>query len=63
MGTAFAPGPLFFTDGQGAYHLRLNMVAHPAEIIAEGMRRLAAAWRALAANYQPLDTAPTTPFL
>ncbi len=63
MGAAFAPGPLFFTDGQGAYHLRLNMVAHPPEIIAEGLQRLGAAWQTLAADYQPLDTAPTTPFL
>ncbi|HEC22490.1 MAG TPA: PLP-dependent aminotransferase family protein [Chloroflexi bacterium] len=63
-GVAFAMGPLFYTDGQGAYHLRLNMVAYPPDTIEEGVRRLGAAWRELAAGYQPPErTLSTTPVL
>jgi DNA-binding transcriptional MocR family regulator len=51
MGVAFAPGPLFHTDGQGSHTLRLNMVAHPPQVIGEGIRRLALAWNELAAGY------------
>lgn len=52
-GVAFAPGPLFYLDGRGAHHLRLNMVAHPPEIATEGAARLGGAWRELAAGYEP----------
>ena len=62
-GVAFAMGPLFHTDGGGAYHLRLNIAAHPPEIIQEGIRRLAAAWRDLAAGYEPVGESEGTPFL
>ena len=52
-GVTFAIGSLFYTDGRGVYHLRLNMVAHPPEVIEQGMQRLGAAWHELAAEYQP----------
>jgi DNA-binding transcriptional MocR family regulator len=62
-GVSFAPGPLFYLDERGAYHLRLNMVAFDPPQIEEGVRRLGAAWRGLAATYQaPARTRPG-PFL
>ncbi len=62
-GVAFAPGPLFHTDGQGAYHLRLNMIAYPPEVIAEGVRRLEKAWRDLATDYHPPERERSMPFV
>lgn len=62
-GVAFAPGPLFYTDGQGAYHLRLNMIAYPAETIREGVRRLGKAWRELATGYHPPEREHSVPFV
>ncbi len=62
-GVAFAPGPLFHTDGQGAYHLRLNMIAYPAETIKEGVRRLGKAWRELAVGYHPPERDHSVPFV
>jgi GntR family transcriptional regulator/MocR family aminotransferase len=63
MGAAFAPGPLFFTDGAGAYHLRLNMIAYAPEMITEGVRRLGAAWSELAQDYQPPQRERSAPFV
>lgn len=62
-GVAFAIGALFYTGGQDTHHLRLNMVAHPPEVIEEGMRRLGAAWDELVAEYHPPERSRTTPFL
>jgi DNA-binding transcriptional MocR family regulator len=62
-GVAFAMGPLFFTDGQGAHHLRLNIAAQSPDRIDEGIRRLGEAWRDLAAEYQPTDDSERAPFL
>ena len=62
-GAAFAPGPLFYTDGGGAHHLRLNMVVHPPEVIAEGIARLGAVWGELAAAYEPPGRSRMAPFL
>ncbi len=62
-GVAFAMGPLFFTDGQGTYHLRLNIAAQAPPQIEEGIRRLGEAWRDLAAGYQPADDSDRAPFL
>lgn len=53
VGVAFAPGPLFSPSGGAQHHLRLNMVAHSPDVIAEGIARLGAAWEGLAAGYQP----------
>ncbi len=62
-GVAFAPGSLFYTDGGGASHLRLNMVANPPEEIAEGIRRLVAAWESLSAGYQQPERQRSRPFV
>ncbi len=40
-GVAFAPGEDFFAEGREKNHLRLNFAAHPPEVIAEGIARLA----------------------
>lgn len=63
MGVGFAMGPLFYSDGQGAYHLRLNIAAQAPVQIDEGIRRLGAAWKELAASYHPADPAQRAPFL
>jgi GntR family transcriptional regulator / MocR family aminotransferase len=62
-GAAFAMGPLFYTDGQGTYHVRLNIAAHPPDRIEEGVRRLASAWRSLAEGYEPLAPQRSAPLL
>ncbi|MBN1429264.1 MAG: PLP-dependent aminotransferase family protein [Anaerolineae bacterium] len=62
-GVAFAMGPLFYTDAQGRHHLRLNMSAYPPDTIQEGIKRLSAAWRELAAGYVSTDQASSVPFL
>lgn len=59
MGVAFAPGLIFFPDGQGERCLRLNMVAYPPEVIEEGVRRLAGAWADLVSRYSELADQPT----
>lgn len=43
-GVAYAVGTLFHTDGAGERYLRINFGAHPPARIAEGFRRLNAAW-------------------
>jgi 2-aminoadipate transaminase len=58
-GVAFAIGSIFHTDGSGSHRLRLNMVAHPPDVIAEGMRRLGLAWHELAAEHHPPATEAT----
>ena len=62
MGVGFAMGPLFYTDAQGAYHLRLNIAAQDADQIQEGIQRLGNAWHKLAAGYAAPDR-DTVPFL
>jgi DNA-binding transcriptional MocR family regulator len=47
-GVAFAIGTMFHTDDSGAYFIRINFAAQPPDQIMEGMRRLGAAWQALA---------------
>ncbi|MCC7447796.1 MAG: PLP-dependent aminotransferase family protein [Anaerolineae bacterium] len=49
-GVAFAIGAMFFTDGSGAYFIRINFTAQPPDQIEEGMRRLGDAWRELASH-------------
>ncbi|MBN1310822.1 MAG: PLP-dependent aminotransferase family protein [Anaerolineae bacterium] len=62
-GVAFAMGPLFHTDNQGGYHLRLNMSAYPPDTIREGIRRLSSAWRELSAGHVSTNRASFAPFL
>lgn len=60
-GAAFAMGPLFHTDGQGTYNIRLNLAANSPDLIEEGIRRLASAWHTLAEGYEapiPQRSAP-----
>lgn len=48
---SFAIGNLFFTNGQGSHHLRLNFSLLRPEIIEEGIKRIGKAWRELASDY------------
>jgi DNA-binding transcriptional MocR family regulator len=52
-GVAYAIGTLFYTDGGGGRHIRLNFAAHPPARIEEGFRRLGAAWEAWQQTYAP----------
>ncbi len=62
-GVSFAMGPLFYADGRGTHHMRINMVVHPPEVTREGISRLGAAWRELAAGYSLPQRQPSTPFM
>jgi DNA-binding transcriptional MocR family regulator len=52
-GVAYAIGTLFHTDGGGGRYIRLNFSSYPPARIAEGFRRLGAAWNAWRAAYEP----------
>jgi len=52
-GVAYAIGTLFYTDGGGSRHIRLNFTAHPPARIEEGFRRLGAAWQDWQRTYAP----------
>ena len=52
-GVAYAVGTLFHTDGSGGRHIRLNFAAHPPARIAEGFKRLGAAWHAWQRAFAP----------
>ncbi len=60
---AFAIGPLFYTNERGSHHLRLNMVAHPPDVIEQGITRLASTWKDLAAGYEYPEQDFSGPFL
>jgi DNA-binding transcriptional MocR family regulator len=62
-GVAFAMGPLFYTSDEGAYHLRLNIAAYAPPHIDEGIERLGAAWRELAAGRAPAQPGSPLPFV
>lgn len=62
-GAAFAMGPLFYPDGRGAHHLRLNFTAQPPELIEQGVHRLGSAWRILASEYRRPEESARTPLL
>ncbi len=62
-GVAFALGALFYTDGQGKHHLRLNVAAHDPDTIVEGMQRLGKAWDELATTHRPVKRSHSTPIL
>jgi len=44
-GVAYAIGSLFHPNGDGQRTLRINFASHPPEVIQEGFRRFANAWR------------------
>ncbi|MGB7338316.1 MAG: PLP-dependent aminotransferase family protein [Phototrophicaceae bacterium] len=55
---AFAIGNIFYLDGCGAYHMRLNYGLQSPEYIAEGFKRLGRAWRNLACDYDEISKSP-----
>ncbi|MCL4248390.1 MAG: PLP-dependent aminotransferase family protein [Anaerolineae bacterium] len=56
-GVAYAIGSVFYPDGEGNYHLRMNFGAHKPQDIEEGFRRLGNAWRDLAQDYAGMEKA------
>ncbi len=56
--TAFAIGNIFYLNGGGSYHMRLNYGLQTPEYIEDGFRRLGRAWRNLACDYDDIDKAP-----
>jgi GntR family transcriptional regulator/MocR family aminotransferase len=52
-GVAYALGTLFYTDGGGSRHIRLNFASHPPARIDEGFKRLGEAWLAWQEMYKP----------
>lgn len=57
-GVAFAIGNVFFINGGGSYHMRLNYGIQPPEKIEEGFRRLGQAWRLLSSDYDAIEKSP-----
>jgi DNA-binding transcriptional MocR family regulator len=57
-GVAYAIGSVFYTNGCGSRHIRLNYGIHPPEDIEEGFKRLGRAWRELAVEYADMDKSP-----
>jgi GntR family transcriptional regulator/MocR family aminotransferase len=55
---AFAIGNIFFLNGGGSHHMRLNFGLQTPERIDEGFRRLGRAWRNLACDYDELEKPP-----
>lgn len=55
---AFAIGNIFYLNGGGAYHMRLNYGLQSPELIEEGFCRLGRAWRNLACDYDEMDKSP-----
>lgn len=58
QGVAYAIGNLFYTNGAGNYHMRMNYGAYTPEVIEEGFKRLGRAWRELAADYADMEKSP-----
>lgn len=55
---AFAIGNVFYTDGGGSYHMRLNYGLQTPENIEKGFRQLGRAWRELACDYPEMEKSP-----
>ncbi len=58
MGVAYAIGNVFYTNGSGSYHLRLNYAAQKPADIEEGFKRMGRAWRELAYDYAEMEKSP-----
>lgn len=58
MGVAYALGNLFFPNGSGSYHMRINFGAQKPADIEEGFKRLGRAWRELACDYPEIEKSP-----
>lgn len=52
---AFAIGSMFYTGDGGARAMRLNYGIHKPDVIAEGFRRIGAAWAALVTEYGAVE--------
>ncbi len=57
-GVAYALGNLFYANGSGSYHMRINFGAQKPVDIEEGFKRLGRAWRELACDYPEIEKAP-----
>jgi DNA-binding transcriptional MocR family regulator len=57
-GVAYAIGNVFYTNGGGPYHIRINFGAQKPADIEEGFRRLGRAWRELAVEYSEMEKSP-----
>lgn len=55
---AFAIGNVFYPNGGGSYHMRLNYSLQRPDRIEEGFRRLGRAWRELACDYNEMEKTP-----
>ncbi len=55
MGVDYAIGTIFYTNGCGAYQMRINYGAHSPTDIEQGFRRLGRAWRELACDYDQME--------
>jgi GntR family transcriptional regulator/MocR family aminotransferase len=55
MGVAYAIGNVFYTNGAGSYHMRLNYGAQKISDIEEGFKRIGRAWRELACDYAEIE--------
>ncbi|MDQ7036477.1 MAG: hypothetical protein Q9P01_17085 [Anaerolineae bacterium] len=55
---AFMIGNIFYLNGGGSYHMRLNFGLQTPERIEAGFRRLGRAWRNLACDYDEIEKAP-----
>ncbi len=58
MNVAYTIGSLFYTNGAGAYQMRINYGTHTPEKIEEGFRRLGRAWREMACDYAEMEERP-----
>lgn len=57
-GVAYAIGSVFFPNGGGSHHMRINYGAQKPHDIEEGFRRLGQAWRELTRDYADMEKAP-----
>lgn len=58
MDVAFAIGNVFYSNGCGNYHMRVNYGLQTPDNIEAGFRRLGRAWRELACDYDKMEKSP-----
>lgn len=58
MGVAYGIGSVFFTNGCGSHHMRVNFGVQKTVEIEEGMKRLGRAWREVACDYDTMERSP-----
>ncbi|MBK8023605.1 MAG: PLP-dependent aminotransferase family protein [Chloroflexi bacterium] len=57
-GVAYAIGSVFYPNGGGTHHLRINFGVQRPDDIEDGFRRLGHAWRELTRDYSELEKTP-----